>query len=111
MKKLEELSELYVQEQLKYMFEDETTGTYTNYDPVLDMKSAFESGYLASRWIPIEESKPDVGSWVLVLAKEYHGPTIAEFDGSFIALNSIGTIDPFDYHPIVTHWMPLPEKP
>jgi len=70
-------------------------------------KMAFLAGYQAAQqWISVKERLPNIGDPCLVTCHEERY-TIAEYDGiKWTTLNSIAY-----YHPIVTHWQPLPEVP
>jgi hypothetical protein len=67
----------------------------------------FLAGYQAAKqWISVKDRLPNIGDPCLVTCHEERY-TIAEYDGiKWTTLNSIAY-----YHPIVTHWQPLPEVP
>lgn len=68
----------------------------------------FLSGYQVAKpqWISVKDRLPEIGAPCLVTCHEERY-TIAEYNGiKWTTLNSIAY-----YHPIVTHWMPLPEAP
>lgn len=80
------------------------------------IEAAFIAGYLsATKWISIDYACPENIDCVLAIIQGYSSPTLASYyDGRFRAVRCIApphTIECIDYDPIVTHWMPLPEKP
>lgn len=75
---------------------------------ILDMEKMVDVNSLEKPdgWISVKERLPNIGAPCLVTCHEERY-TIAEYDGiKWTTLNSIAY-----YHPIVTHWQPLPEAP
>lgn len=77
------------------------------------IEAAFIAGCLSdTKWIPIEEQKPEANSWVLITIKGYDRVTIGLFNGNeFTWVQAVAPIGDWDYISNVTHWMPLPQKP
>ena len=98
-----------VREKLVEFLEVDLSGS-DGYEPELIADYLIDHGVTVQEWIPVEDELPEVGGYVVCIAKRN---PFSRFMPMVARIEKNGWVNPLteQYISEVTHWMPMPELP
>ena len=98
-----------VREKLVEFLEVDLSGS-DGYEPELIADYMIDHGVTVQEWIPVEDELPEVGGYVVCIAKRN---PFSRFMPMVARIEKNGWVNPMteQYISEVNHWMPMPELP